>query len=101
MPGDGGCFEVALDGKPLFSKLALKRFPEAGEVLKEKCPNINFVYLPTRMNGHQPEYTYTLERGITGDRHGMVIINNEKILDILRNGNKKSQKATAHEFHNG
>lgn len=74
---------------------------EAGEVLKEKCPNINFVYLPTRMNGHQPEYTYTLERGITGDRHGMVIINNEKILDILRNGNKKSQKATAHEFHNG
>lgn len=67
---------------------------EAGDVLKEKCANINFVYLPTRMNGHQPEYTYTLEKGITGDRHGMVIINNEKILDILRNGKKKLQWAS-------
>lgn len=65
---------------------------EAGEVLKEKYANINFVYLPTRMNGNQPVYTYTLEQGITGDRHGMVIINNEKILDILRNGKKKLQK---------
>ncbi len=74
---------------------------EAGEVLKNKCPNISFVYLPTRMNGHHPEYTYTLEQGITGDRHGMVIINNEGILDILRNGNKKLQKTAAHELHNG
>ncbi|WP_343303926.1 DNA mismatch repair protein [Chitinophaga niabensis] len=74
---------------------------EAGEVLKEKCPNINFVYLPTRMVGHHPEYTYTLEQGITGDRHGMVIINNEGILDILKKGKKKLQKTAAHEFHNG
>jgi selenoprotein W-related protein len=34
VPGDGGCFEVTLDGKLLFSKLATKRFPEAGEVMK-------------------------------------------------------------------
>lgn len=74
---------------------------EAGEVLKEKCPNINFVYLPTRMVGHHPEYTYTLEQGITGDRHGMVIINNEGILDILKSGKKKLQKTAAHELHNG
>jgi DNA mismatch repair ATPase MutS len=71
---------------------------EAGEVLKEKCDNIQFVYLPTRMKGSQPEYTYTLEQGITGDRHGMVIINNEKILEILKNGKKNSRKATEHEF---
>ncbi|MBO9153500.1 DNA mismatch repair protein [Chitinophaga sp. GCM10012297] len=68
---------------------------EAGDVLKEKCGNISFVYLPTRMKGHQPEYTYTLEQGITSDRHGMVIVNNEGILEILRNGKKKPQKTTA------
>jgi len=36
------------------------------------------------MNGHVPEYTYTLEQGITDDRHGMIIIRNEGILDILK-----------------
>lgn len=59
---------------------------EAGDVLKEKCDNVNFVYLPTRMNGRTPVYTYTLEAGITADRHGMVIINNEGILEILEQG---------------
>jgi DNA mismatch repair ATPase MutS len=56
---------------------------EAGEVLK-KLPNISFKYLPTRMKGTIPEYTYTLESGITDDRHGMIIINNEGILDLLK-----------------
>lgn len=56
---------------------------EAGEVLRERCSNINFVYLPTLMNGNLPVYTYQLEQGITADRHGMVIINNERILEIL------------------
>ena len=28
----GGVFEVALDGRPLFSKKALGRFPDNGEV---------------------------------------------------------------------
>ena len=49
---------------------------------------VGFQYLPTRMNGHVPEYTYTLEKGITDDRHGMIIIRNEGILDILENGKK-------------
>lgn len=56
---------------------------EAGEVLKE-LPNISFKYLPTRMKGSIPEYTYTLESGITDDRHGMIIINNEGILELLK-----------------
>ena len=60
---------------------------EAGEDL-QKQPAIGFQYLPTRMNGHVPEYTYTLEKGITDDRHGMIIIRNEGILDILENGKK-------------
>ena len=60
---------------------------EAGEALKQ-CSNIGFCYLPTRMNGTTPEYTYTLQQGITDDRHGMIIIKKEGILDIL---NSKSQ----------
>jgi DNA mismatch repair ATPase MutS len=57
---------------------------EAGEVLKGRCDNIQFVFMPTRMEGTTPVYPYRLESGITSDRHGMVIINNERILDILR-----------------
>lgn len=60
---------------------------EAGEDLEQHA-GIGFLYLPTRMNGHTPEYTYTLEEGITDDRHGMLIIRNEGILDILKNGKK-------------
>ncbi|MBO9633937.1 MAG: DNA mismatch repair protein [Chitinophagaceae bacterium] len=59
---------------------------EAGEKLMEDCKNIQFVYLPTLMEGDKPVYPHKLEQGITSDRHGMVIINNEGILDILRNG---------------
>jgi DNA mismatch repair protein MutS len=59
---------------------------EAGEVLQKKCDNINFVYLPTLMNGNQPVYTYSLRQGLTADRHGMVIVNNEGILEILKSG---------------
>jgi DNA mismatch repair ATPase MutS len=65
---------------------------EAGDVLKEKCDNINFVYLPTLMEGNTPVYTHKLASGITSDRHGMVIIKNEGILDLL--ARKKSIKKT-------
>lgn len=57
---------------------------EAGDDLKKKCSNIEYVYLPTVMEGSVPRYTYKLERGITEDRHGMIIIRNEGILDILK-----------------
>jgi DNA mismatch repair protein MutS len=66
---------------------------EAGEVLKERCSNIDFRYLPTHINGNTPVYTYTLAAGITADRHGMVIINNEGILDILERGRRKQKKS--------
>lgn len=56
---------------------------EAGEVLRERCDNVNFMYFPTVMKGGMPMYTYTLTEGITNDRHGMRIINDEKIVDIL------------------
>lgn len=65
---------------------------EAGEVLAKECPNIHFLYLPTRMQGNTPVYTYQLETGITADRHGMVIINNERILEIIRSRKHKTAR---------
>ncbi len=56
---------------------------EAGDELKKLCSNIEYIYLPTIMEGSVPRYTYRLEKGITADRHGMIIIRNEGILDIL------------------
>lgn len=58
---------------------------EAGEDLKKLRDSIRFLYLPTEMrDDNKPRYTYTLKEGITSDRHGMLIIENEKILDILK-----------------
>ena len=34
MPSDGGAFEVTVNGKVLFSKLALHRFPEEREIVQ-------------------------------------------------------------------
>ena len=61
---------------------------EAGEDLEQQ-KNTGFLFLPTRMNGHVPEYTYKLEKGITDDRHGMFIIRNEGIIETLKNGKKR------------
>ena len=36
------------------------------------------------MKGKLPTYTYVLEPGITSDKHGMIIINNEKIIEIIK-----------------
>jgi DNA mismatch repair protein MutS len=55
---------------------------EAGEVLKQQS-NIQMLYLPTIMNGNIPKYTYQLQPGISSDRHGMMIIENEGILDTI------------------
>lgn len=65
---------------------------EAADELAEACDNINFIYLPTIMEGTVPKYTYTLAKGVTEDRHGMVIINNEQILEILEEGLKNVKK---------
>jgi selenoprotein W-related protein len=35
LPGDGGCFEVSVDGTLIFSKLETGRFPENKEVLDQ------------------------------------------------------------------
>jgi DNA mismatch repair protein MutS len=57
---------------------------EVGETLRQRSDNLQFAYLPTIMEGNQPVYTYRLEKGITNDRHGMLIIANEGILDNIK-----------------
>lgn len=61
---------------------------EAADVLKQRSRNIRYVFLPTLMEGNTPHYTYRLQAGVTADRHGLVIINNEGIPGILAKGNK-------------
>lgn len=56
---------------------------EVGDTLRTTCDNLQFSYLPTIMENNVPRYPYTLKAGITSDRHGMVIIENEKILEMM------------------
>ena len=35
IPSGGGVFEIVLDGQLIFSKKALNRFPEEGEIVKK------------------------------------------------------------------
>ena len=56
---------------------------EVGDTLRDKTDNLQFVYLPTIMEGTRPKYTYRLDEGISTDRHGMMIIENEGILGII------------------
>lgn len=58
---------------------------EVGDALKNDCDNLQFSYLPTIMEGSVPRYTYKLNEGITSDRHGMLIIENERILEMIDN----------------
>ena len=57
---------------------------EAGETLRTTTNNLQFVFFPTIMEKQVPRYTYKLEPGISADRHGMMIITNEGIVDIIR-----------------
>ncbi|MDD7885097.1 hypothetical protein [Flavivirga sp. 57AJ16] len=60
---------------------------EAGESLRKSNDKLFFRYLPTVVKGRVPTYPYILEDGITDDRQGMMIIENEGIIDII-NGNQ-------------
>jgi DNA mismatch repair protein MutS len=60
---------------------------EAAEVLRGQSENIRFIYLPTSMEKNTPVYTYRLEEGISTDRHGMLIIRKEGIIELLKKGN--------------
>lgn len=55
---------------------------EVGEALKN-LPNVQFRFMPTILEGNVPRYTYTLQEGITEDRQGMMIIENEGIIALI------------------
>lgn len=57
---------------------------EVGEELK-KAGNVRFAFLPAIMKAQVPHYTYLLTEGISADRQGMMIIEKEGILELLRN----------------
>ncbi|MET7000122.1 MutS-related protein [Chitinophaga defluvii] len=78
---------TAFAAKPNCMFVVSTHIMEAGAVLQQTVDNIQFVYLPTEMDGNKPVYTYRLRNGITADRHGMVIVRNAGILDLL-NRNK-------------
>ncbi|OOG18371.1 hypothetical protein BWD42_11695 [Sphingobacterium sp. CZ-UAM] len=55
---------------------------EVGEAL-QSVGNIQFRYMPTVLENSIPRYTYRLQEGITEDRQGMMIIRNERILELM------------------
>ena len=55
---------------------------EVGQELSD-IDTIQFKYMPTVMDGAVPRYTYRLKEGITADRQGMIIIENEGILEMI------------------
>lgn len=62
---------------------------EAGQALRQRWENLRFAYLPTVLEEGRPRYPYVLQEGIAADRVGMTIIENEGILDIIKNSTRK------------
>jgi DNA mismatch repair protein MutS len=55
---------------------------EIGEDLR-KYPNISFKYFETRINNGQLEFPYQLKEGISNDRLGYLILEREKVVELL------------------
>jgi DNA mismatch repair protein MutS len=55
---------------------------EIGEELKQ-YPNISFKYFETRINNGQLEFPYLLKDGISNDRLGYLILEREKVVELL------------------
>lgn len=58
---------------------------EVAEQLK-KLQNIYFGYFHTAIEGKTPVYSYLLCNGVTEERVGMLIIENEQIIEIIKSG---------------
>jgi len=57
---------------------------EIGEELKQ-YPNICFKYFETRISNGQLEFPYQLKEGISNDRLGYLILEREKVVELLEN----------------
>jgi DNA mismatch repair protein MutS len=55
---------------------------EIGEELKQ-YPNISFKYFETRIKDGQLEFPYLLKEGISNDRLGYLILEREKVVELL------------------
>ncbi|GGH14202.1 hypothetical protein FAZ19_07695 [Sphingobacterium alkalisoli] len=62
---------------------------EVGEKLQEDIPQVQFIYMPTVMKAQVPTYTYKSEKGISSDKHGMVLIQKENVLELLEKSRTK------------
>ena len=51
--------------------------------------NIRFGYFHTAIDGKTPVYSYRLHDGVTEERLGMLIIENERIVEIIKVGSQK------------
>ncbi len=56
---------------------------ELAEQLKN-IPNISFLYLETYFKAQKPVFTYQLKTGISEERLGMYIVQNEGIIEVLK-----------------
>jgi DNA mismatch repair protein MutS len=57
---------------------------EVGEELQKGHGHMQFLYLPTVVKDKVPAYTYKLEAGISSDRQGMMIIEKDGIIEMIR-----------------
>lgn len=56
---------------------------EIADMLKDK-PNILFKYFDVKIVDGQPIYSYRLQKGVSHERLGMLIVRNEKIVETLQ-----------------
>jgi DNA mismatch repair protein MutS len=56
---------------------------EVGALLQQEAVGIQYKYMPSLLEGNATRYTYTLQEGISDDRHGMMIIRQEGIFDLF------------------
>ncbi|NML21865.1 DNA mismatch repair protein [Pseudoflavitalea sp. G-6-1-2] len=56
---------------------------EVGALLQKEAVGIQYKYMPSLLEANATRYTYTLQEGISDDRHGMMIIRQEGIFDLF------------------
>lgn len=62
---------------------------EVGQQLQQENADVQFAYMPTQMRGQVPYYSYKSQKGISSDKHGMVLIQKENVLELLEQNSKK------------
>lgn len=59
-----------------------------------KYGNISFNYLDTFFEENKPQFTYKLKEGISSERMGLFIVENERIVDIIKEASMKQKNNT-------